>query len=189
MKSLIVKVPSEIRYSVKLPKDPYILFYLAAPSGPIRNQSPIHFSVDIKKEEQIENVFSRLIYRNAAIVKKHVTPHNIFFVEDFGRWYENEIDLVKYQEQEVEIILKTSGPNGAIAIWGDPIILQRRKKEQKNVVLISIDTLRADHLSSYGYKNFTSPQIDHLGKNGVLFKNAISCPLANTAEFSLYSFM
>jgi len=41
-----------------------------------------------------------------------------------------------------------------------------------NFILITIDTLRADHLSCYGYKRFTTPNIDKLAKNGVLFKYA-----------------
>ena len=43
-----------------------------------------------------------------------------------------------------------------------------------NVVLIVIDTLRADHLSSYGYSRTTTPNLDRIGKQGVLFENAIS---------------
>ena len=43
-----------------------------------------------------------------------------------------------------------------------------------NVLVIVIDTLRADHLSSYGYSRSTSPTIDRMGKEGTLFENAIS---------------
>ncbi len=43
-----------------------------------------------------------------------------------------------------------------------------------NVVLISVDTLRADHLSSYGYHLNTTPNIDNFFKNGVYFKNNTS---------------
>ena len=43
-----------------------------------------------------------------------------------------------------------------------------------NVLLVVIDTLRADHLSSYGYSSPTSPNIDRIAKEGVLFENAIS---------------
>lgn len=41
-----------------------------------------------------------------------------------------------------------------------------------NVVLITIDTLRADHLSSYGYRRKTSPFLDSLAARGTLFSNA-----------------
>lgn len=39
-----------------------------------------------------------------------------------------------------------------------------------HVILILVDTLRSDHLSAYGYHRLTSPNIDRLAKEGVLFK-------------------
>jgi arylsulfatase A-like enzyme len=43
-----------------------------------------------------------------------------------------------------------------------------------NVIVIVVDTLRADHLSSYGYERETSPFMDGLAAEGVRFENAIS---------------
>ncbi len=43
-----------------------------------------------------------------------------------------------------------------------------------NVVLIVIDTLRADHLGSYGYARETSPAIDKLASEGILFLECMS---------------
>ena len=43
-----------------------------------------------------------------------------------------------------------------------------------NVVLISIDTLRPDHLGCYGYARETSPRIDGMAAEGVVFENHIS---------------
>ncbi len=43
-----------------------------------------------------------------------------------------------------------------------------------NVLVIVVDTLRADHLSSYGYARPTSPNIDRIAQQGTLFENAIS---------------
>ena len=37
-----------------------------------------------------------------------------------------------------------------------------------NVLLITVDTLRADHLGCYGYHHPTSPHIDTLASQGVL---------------------
>ena len=42
------------------------------------------------------------------------------------------------------------------------------------MVLISADTLRADHVGAYGYTRPTTPHIDALAERGVLFENAIS---------------
>jgi arylsulfatase A-like enzyme len=43
-----------------------------------------------------------------------------------------------------------------------------------NVILISIDTLRADHLGAYGYERNTSPYLDKFARENILFKNHIS---------------
>ena len=43
-----------------------------------------------------------------------------------------------------------------------------------NIILITIDTLRADHLSCYGYERKTSPNIDKIANNGIIFKKAIA---------------
>ena len=48
------------------------------------------------------------------------------------------------------------------------------KMKDKNVILITLDTLRVDHLSCYGYKRNTSPNIDLLARNGILFEQAIA---------------
>src|SRR3954463_3262554 len=42
------------------------------------------------------------------------------------------------------------------------------------VVVISIDTLRADHLPAYGYKKVDTPAIDALAADGVVFTRAYS---------------
>ena len=43
-----------------------------------------------------------------------------------------------------------------------------------NVVLVSIDSLRADHLGAYGYPRPTSPRLDRLAAEGVVFDSAWS---------------
>jgi arylsulfatase A-like enzyme len=51
-----------------------------------------------------------------------------------------------------------------------------------DIVFIVLDTLRADHLGTYGYSRSTSPTIDRLAKEGVLFENAFS-----TCSYTLQS--
>jgi arylsulfatase A-like enzyme len=43
---------------------------------------------------------------------------------------------------------------------------------QPNIVLISLDTVRADHLSVYGYARPTTPALERLAQQGTLFENA-----------------
>jgi arylsulfatase A-like enzyme len=48
------------------------------------------------------------------------------------------------------------------------------RHENTNVIMVSIDILRPDHLGAYGYKRNTSPNIDRLARQSVLFENAIA---------------
>lgn len=50
----------------------------------------------------------------------------------------------------------------------------RPAQSPPNVLLISVDTLRADHLGVYGYDRPTSPHIDELARGGVTFERAIA---------------
>ncbi|MBI5364859.1 MAG: sulfatase [Planctomycetes bacterium] len=43
-----------------------------------------------------------------------------------------------------------------------------------NVILIVVDTLRSDRLGCYGYPRATSPELDELAKEGVLFEECVS---------------
>lgn len=51
-------------------------------------------------------------------------------------------------------------------------------------ILIVIDTLRADHLGCYGYHRETSPNIDRLAKDGVLFENAYPSDVPTQPSFT-----
>jgi hypothetical protein len=51
----------------------------------------------------------------------------------------------------------------------EPNVIRERKHDEFNVILISFDTLRADHLGCYGYERETSPNIDAFaGVNPIL---------------------
>jgi len=52
-------------------------------------------------------------------------------------------------------------------------------KPPRNVILITIDTLRPDHLSCYGYNRITSPSIDRIASEGVRYDN-VFCQLTST---------
>jgi len=72
--------------------------------------------------------------------------------------------------KEVKLIFQTEGPEGTASFWINPIIIAPQKERPVPVILISIDTLRADHLHCYGYERSTSANIDSLARDGVLFE-------------------
>jgi arylsulfatase A-like enzyme len=64
--------------------------------------------------------------------------------------------------------------------------LQRRTGARPDVVLITVDTLRADRLGCYGGAGAATPRIDALAASGILFENA-ACPMPMTrpSHFSM----
>ena len=55
-----------------------------------------------------------------------------------------------------------------MSCFGEPE-LKSGSTDQADIILVSIDTLRADHLASYGYERQTAPFIHSLAENGTRF--------------------
>ncbi len=55
-----------------------------------------------------------------------------------------------------------------------PSPLQTQPSSHPNLLLVTIDTVRADHLGCYGYKRIQTPYIDLLASEGVRFKTAVA---------------
>jgi len=63
----------------------------------------------------------------------------------------------------------------------------KRSKDNPNILLISIDSLRADHLSTYGYHRETSPYLSEFATDAVTFENAYTA--ANWTGASITSIL
>ena len=72
--------------------------------------------------------------------------------------------------------LKVAGLALGLALlgWGSAGCGPRSDELPPNLLLISIDTLRADHLGAYGRERNPSPNIDALARDGLLFERAYS---------------
>ena len=66
-----------------------------------------------------------------------------------------------------------------LAVVAGPWRLGLRAPARPNVLLLSIDTLRADHLGCYGGTRVATPNIDRIAAEGALFENA-ACPMPMT---------
>jgi arylsulfatase A-like enzyme len=65
-------------------------------------------------------------------------------------------------------------------------ILTEKERERPNLIFISIDTLRADHLSCYSYNKLTTHNIDALAQKGVRFAQAYtSIPITLPSHSSM----
>ncbi|MDJ0864611.1 MAG: sulfatase [Myxococcota bacterium] len=70
---------------------------------------------------------------------------------------------------QVEVTVPQERPEGTIED-----LRELRDRDDLNLVFILIDTLRADHLSSYGFERQTSPVMDYLAETGIRFEKVVS---------------
>ena len=57
-------------------------------------------------------------------------------------------------------------------------------RKKMNLVLFGIDSLRADHMSCYGYRRLTTPHLDKVAREGVLFEDAYSPYIPTTPGYT-----
>ena len=83
------------------------------------------------------------------------------------------------------VLAACSGEHGSGSL-GDP--LAGKLSAAPSIVIVTIDTLRADHVHAYGYHRETSPHLDALAAEGVLFEHAFAT-MATTlpSHVSLFS--
>jgi arylsulfatase A-like enzyme len=94
-------------------------------------------------------------------------------VSDRESWKEGEVDLSKYAGTIQKLVLRTdSNAPDAAGLWANPLIVSRLPKNQPNILMYVVCTLRPDHMSLYGYSRDTTPFLKKLGSSGVVFDDA-----------------
>ena len=114
-------------------------------------------------------------------------------------WIDLDIDLAALASDaaagDVELRLEATpeppGDPSFVAAWSAPrVVASGRRSRRPNIVLISLDTLRADHLSLYGYGRETSPLLDAWvrERRGTFFRH-VAAPSGWTlpSHFSLFT--
>lgn len=65
-----------------------------------------------------------------------------------------------------------------------PVTASHRRERPLNLLVLAVDTLRADHLSCYGYRRLTSPHLDQLAAQGVLFERCYAPSVPTTPAYA-----
>ncbi|HEV8112353.1 MAG TPA: sulfatase [Planctomycetota bacterium] len=96
-------------------------------------------------------------------------------IDDAEQWQQRSFDLSKWAGKDVELALEASSETpGAVAFWGAPIVSSRATPKHPNVIFYVIDGGGADLMSVYGYNRRTTPFLERLAKEGVVFEHAHS---------------
>src|SRR5262249_36181983 len=82
----------------------------------------------------------------------------------------------------------TSGRAAVLALAGLCWAGCRHPTQADRIVLITLDTTRADHLGCYGYREAETPSLDRLAGESTLFEHALSpVPLTLPAHSSIFT--
>lgn len=94
--------------------------------------------------------------------------------EDRG-WQRSVLDVAPFAGQQVEVRLDARGDPDHLVLpaWGGAVLAAGRP-ERPNLILISLDTLRARSLGVYGYQRDTSPFLDRLARESTVFEHAMT---------------
>jgi arylsulfatase A-like enzyme len=165
--SLSPPVPSRLTFAVNVPHQPVFRFAIGVSGlGEEVLSRPVAFTVHVESDGHEEVVFEETVRRGQS-----------------NTWFDRSADLTPWSGESIRLVFDTSlvGENTAEAggtllpAWGRPVLDDARASpERTNIVLISIDCLRADHVGAYGYYRNTTPSIDALAADGVVFENAMS---------------
>ena len=103
-----------------------------------------------------------------------------------GMWLHFSVDLTEVGPGNVSLVkrhvrtllgrfLGTGRPDPlGVVVWRKPSTRPAKQDGKPNVILISLDTLRADHLGIAGYERDTTPNLDEIAKEGLWFDTVVA---------------
>ena len=161
--ALLAAPKSVFRFKVRVPRNSILEFVPGVywgkdPGRKTGEKRAADFTVRLKHRNGEDLIFQE---------KLVLTPNRTVILK------RKRVDLARYSGQEVNLEFSTRGQPGTLAFWFNPVIF-RRQDQASNVILISLDTLGAAHLACYGYGRATSPNLDKLAADSVLFKNTFA---------------
>lgn len=134
--------------------------------APATAEGPVRFSLEACEAERCSTLLSEVV--------DPATPA--------GRaWNDRALDLAALGGSTRALRFRTEHlPGGGaftLPVWGDPTVLApgAAPDPRPNFILLSIDTLRRDHLDTYGYSRETAPFLrEHLAGEGVVFEGLVA---------------
>jgi len=107
------------------------------------------------------------------------------------RWHDARVDLADLAGRRGTLELVTECPGDAdpcLPVFADPTLHRPGPGERPNLVIVSLDTLRARSLGTYGYSRDTSPFLDALARRSTLFEDAVTTSVTTSpSHMSLFT--
>ena len=156
----VLMAPPESQYAfeVKIPPSSSLEFGTG-----IYNDKKIEEKLSVKFKVDLEaKGLRKQLYENALVLNSKPMKDQLVL---------EQVDLSAFAGKKVKLTFtteSTSSEKAVLSFWVNPVIIQPSFENPK-IILISLDTLRADHLGCYGYDRETSPNLDTLAQESILF--------------------
>jgi len=154
---LMAPPKSQFSFDVQIPSDGVLKFGIGIfkTDGAVEGKS-VKFAIDCLRKNQQNRLYETDFAADARPLRDQLIVERV----DLGHLAGKRVTLVFSTAQET--------PEKVVpAFWINPVIIQPAPQNPK-IILISLDTLRADHLGCCGYGRNTSPNLDALAKDGVV---------------------
>jgi arylsulfatase A-like enzyme len=190
---LMGKIGSVTRRSIFLPSPSRAEIALTVPK-----KASLQFAAGIdeyvRKNDDSGCVF-RVIFLNDneqhTLYEETFRPHK----KKKLKWHEISVDLSKLQNKKgilrfetVPLLTQEAKDNISLGYFllANPRILLTSGSKEPNIILVSIDTLRRDHLGLYGYEKEVSPFLDTMVSEAAVFDRVIAqAPYTVTSHMTM----
>ena len=121
---------------------------------------------------------------------------------DRDRWVDQRVDLSAWAGERARVQISHAPvpgkrdrprPGRSFALWSRPRLLAPEpaaagEPSRPDVLVVSLDTLRADHLGTYGAHDARTPTLDELARHGMVFESAMTTyPSTTASHMSLFT--
>ena len=136
---------------------------------PVGSSAGAEVTIEIERDERSTTLYTHTLHPAAP----PQTP----------QWTDVHLGLAAHAGAEVRFVFASEAFDAdpaasfAFPMWGNPMLYSvpsNRGRETPNVILVSLDTLRADHVGCYGYERDTTPNLDRLAGECVVFDTTIA---------------
>ncbi len=167
--AVVLQSGAEEILKVQIPDDPYSRLKFALGWVLDLRESQAKQRARLKNGEPIPPVSYRLTLRESGqqYPLLEETREGIYH----GTWQDTTVDLSRWRGEQVELMFSSTAEGSTYSAWANPEIVASTTSEKPNLILISLDTLRADRLGVYGYDQATSPNLDRFAESAHVFSD------------------
>lgn len=167
-----IELNDDFRKSVVIPPDSEIRVPLALPRRPL-----LHLDLGVLATSLADAGASsrlRIGFQDASRTTRWLSTHQVSAQAHWRSWQPQTLNLGDFDGERGLLILRNEsiGPGGSFVALANPLLRSGAAvvaAARPNLLLVTIDTLRADHLGMYGYARETSPFLDSLAARSVVF--------------------